>query len=204
MGRMISSQKGIDFGNSNYSDLKKVHSIWICLNPDEEWQGTINTYYLQEKHLLGNVCEDKSAYDKIQVTMICLDNKLNNKEKNVISLLNIALANNISVKEKLKLLNEDFGIKTTEKLGTEAANMCNYSKGVFQKGVEQGRKEGRKEGIEEGRKEGIEKGINVLISTMVKFKAGKDDIVNEISEKYKISTEKAKEYYNNYKNSINS
>ena len=189
MGRMISSQKGIDFGNSNYSDLKKVHSIWICLNPDEEWQGTINTYYLQEKHLLGNVCEDKSAYDKIRVTMICLDNKLNNKEKNVISLLNIALANDISVKEKLKLLNEDFGIKTTEKLGTEAANMCNYSKGVFQKGVEQ------------GRKEGIDKGINVLISTMIKFKADEDDIVNEISEEYNLSREVAKEFYNNYKKS---
>ena len=208
-GRMISSQKGIDFGNSNYSDLKKVHSIWICLNPDEEWQGTINTYYLQEKHLLGNVCEDKSAYDKIQVTMICLDNKLNNKEKNVISLLNIALANNISVKEKLKLLNEDFGIKTTEKLGTEAANMCNYSKGVFQKGVEQGRKEGieegRKEGIEEGRKEGIEEGrkegINITISIMIEDNKDEDTIVNRISEKYKISTEEAKEYYNSYEKS---
>ena len=117
--------------------------------------------------------------------MICLDNKLNNKEKNVISLLNIALANNISVKEKLKLLNEDFGIKTTEKLGTEAANMCNYSKGVFQKGVEQGRKEG----------------INISISIMIEDNKDEDTIVNRISEKYKISTEEAKEYYNNYEKS---
>ena len=185
-GRMISSQKGIEFGNSDYSHLKKVHSIWICLNPDKKWQGTINTYYLQEKHLFGNVCEDKNAYDKIQITMICLDNKLNNKVKNVISLLNIALSNDISAEEKIGLL-QNFGVKTTEKLESEVLNMCNYSKGVFQKGLEKG----------------IEKGINVLISTMIKFKADEDDIVNEISEEYNLSREVAKEFYNNYKKSQN-
>lgn len=142
--------KGIDFGNSEYSNLKKVHSIWICLNPDKKWQGTINTYYLQEKHLLRNICEDKSA-------------------------------NDISVEEKLKLLNEDFGIKTTDKLETEAANMCNYSKGVFQKG--------------------IEKGINALFSSLSELDIVEDVIIDKVSEKYDLNFEIVREMYNNYKNS---
>ena len=179
-GRMISSQKGIEFGNSDYSHLKKVHSIWICLNPDKKWQGTINTYYLQEKHLFGNVCEDKNAYDKIQITMICLDNKLNNKVKNVISLLNIALSNDISAEEKIGLL-QNFGVKTTEKLESEVLNMCNYSKGVFQKG--------------------IEKGINALFSSLSELDIPEDVIIDKVSEKYDLNVEIVREMYNNYKNS---
>ena len=30
--RMISSQKERDFTNSNYDDIKRVYSIWICMD----------------------------------------------------------------------------------------------------------------------------------------------------------------------------
>ena len=29
---MISSQKGREFVNSNYNDIKRVYSIWVCMN----------------------------------------------------------------------------------------------------------------------------------------------------------------------------
>ena len=32
MGRMISEQKGTEFVNSNYDDLKSVYAIWICMD----------------------------------------------------------------------------------------------------------------------------------------------------------------------------
>lgn len=32
MGRMISEQKGTEFVNSNYDDLKSVYTIWICMD----------------------------------------------------------------------------------------------------------------------------------------------------------------------------
>ena len=31
--RLISSQKGREFTNSHYGDIKKVYSIWVCTNP---------------------------------------------------------------------------------------------------------------------------------------------------------------------------
>ena len=34
--RMISSQKGRDFVNSEYNKLKRVYSIWICMNMEED------------------------------------------------------------------------------------------------------------------------------------------------------------------------
>lgn len=185
-GRMISSQKGSEFTHSDYSKLKKVHSIWICLHPDKQWRGTINTYQIQEKHLLGSVSEDKNAYDKIQVTMICLDEQSDNKEKNVVSLLNIALDDEVSAKEKLELLKENFQIRTTERLGREVSNMCNYSEGVLQKGIERG--------IEQERKNSI----ITLISTLIELGSNEDMIIKKVTEKYNISTEIAKEFYSEY------
>lgn len=35
VGRLISSQKERDFVKSNYDDIKRVFSIWICMNMDE-------------------------------------------------------------------------------------------------------------------------------------------------------------------------
>ena len=35
VSRMISSQKERDFSNSNYNDIKRVYSIWVCMNMPE-------------------------------------------------------------------------------------------------------------------------------------------------------------------------
>ena len=34
VSRLISSQKERDFENTNYNDIKRVYSIWICMNMD--------------------------------------------------------------------------------------------------------------------------------------------------------------------------
>ena len=34
VSRMVSSQKGRDFVHQNYNDMKRVFSIWLCLNMD--------------------------------------------------------------------------------------------------------------------------------------------------------------------------
>ena len=33
---MISSQKGIEFTNSDYDKIKKVYTIWICMEAHRE------------------------------------------------------------------------------------------------------------------------------------------------------------------------
>ena len=123
--------------------------------------------------------------------MICLDDKSDNKEKNVISLLNIALDNDISAKEKLEFLKENFHIRTTEKLGKAVSNMCNYSEGVLQKGIEQG--------IEKGRAEERKNSIITLISALIELGSEEDTVINKVSEKFEISTKLAKEFYTEYK-----
>ncbi|MCI8310730.1 MAG: hypothetical protein HFI12_00675, partial [Lachnospiraceae bacterium] len=46
--RLISSQYGVEFTNAHYERIKKVSSIWICLNPPKYRENTINRYTIQE------------------------------------------------------------------------------------------------------------------------------------------------------------
>ena len=57
--RMISSQYGTECTESHYSGIKKVYSVWICLNPPEERSNTITRYYIEEENLVGEVKENR-------------------------------------------------------------------------------------------------------------------------------------------------
>lgn len=47
--RLVSSQYGIEFTNSHYEKIKKVYSIFICMNPPNYRKNTINQYSIQEE-----------------------------------------------------------------------------------------------------------------------------------------------------------
>lgn len=51
VSREISSQKNREFVNSNYNDIKKVYSIWICMNMSEN---SMNHIRLQNDTIIGN------------------------------------------------------------------------------------------------------------------------------------------------------
>ncbi len=55
--RMISSQFGREFTNSHYEKIKKVYSIWICMNPPKRCENTITRYRLMEEQLVGEAAE---------------------------------------------------------------------------------------------------------------------------------------------------
>ena len=52
--RMISAQKGTEFKKSNYNDIKKVYSIWICMEVPQNMEYTVTSYRMNKKVLFGN------------------------------------------------------------------------------------------------------------------------------------------------------
>ena len=50
VSRLVSSQKERDFENTNYNDLKRVYSIWVCLNMKEN---TMSHIHLTKDDLIG-------------------------------------------------------------------------------------------------------------------------------------------------------
>lgn len=136
--RMISSQYGVEFTESHYDRIKKVYSIWICMNPPKYRRNSINRYFIKEEKLIGDVSERKENYDLITTVMICLGESNDKNSLGVLRLLEVLLSSERGVEEKKEILQKDFSIEMTKTIEREVSIMCNLSKGVEEKGVEKG------------------------------------------------------------------
>ena len=160
--RMISSQYGREFTGSHYEKLKKVYSIWICMNPPKNRENTITRYRLTEEHLVGKVVELVQSYDLLSIVMLCLGGPDSENYDGVLRMLDVLLSNETSEAEKCKILQDDYDIQMTRTMESEVSVMCNLSKGVMEKGIARGMEKGRAEGMEKG----ILTSIRSLMETM--------------------------------------
>ena len=147
--RLVSSQYGTEFTNSHYEKIKKVYSIFICMNPPNYRKNTINQYSIQEENLIGEFDENVEYYDLLTGIIICLGD-VDDKMTGILKLLEVLLSSERGTKEKKKILQEEFNIKMTQELEREVSEMCNLSEGVEQKGIAKGIAKGRTYGIVEG------------------------------------------------------
>ena len=156
--RMISAQYGTEFTKSHYEKIKKVYSIWICMNPPENRKNSITKYSITEQNLVGDVKEPHENYDLITAIMICLGDDSDNEPDSLLRLLDILLSSDRNVNEKKRLLENDFQISMTEHLERGVSEMCNLSKGIEEKGIQKG--------IEQGIEQGTLSSIKSLMESM--------------------------------------
>ena len=109
--RMISSQHGREFTGSHYEKIKKVYSIWICMNPPKSQGNTITRYRLMEEHLVGEAAEPVKNYDLLSIVMLCLGGPDGENYDGVLRMLDVLLSNETSASEKRKILQDDYDIK---------------------------------------------------------------------------------------------
>ena len=108
VSRMISSQKEKDFSNSNYNDIKRVYSIWVCMNMPENSLEHIHLV----KDSLVNSHAWKGKLDLINIVMIGLAEELPEHEEKyeLHRLLGALLSQNLSVNEKLNIIGNEYDI----------------------------------------------------------------------------------------------
>ena len=128
--RMISAQYGVEFEKSDYGNIKKVYSIWICINPAKKFVNTINRYHYTEENILGNAKLPVSDYDKADVILVGLhtngdEGKCGNE---MIDMLSVVFDKNKEAKKKQDELEYEYGIKMTREYSEVVDNMCNISK----------------------------------------------------------------------------
>ncbi len=189
--RMISSQYGKEFTESHYEKIKKVYSIWICMNPPKSRENTITRYYVEEENLVGRVKEEKRNYDLLAAVMICLGRPEDLDETGVLKLLNVLLSTETKPEEKCQILEKDFSIKMTRDLESEVSLMCNLSEGVERKGIEKGIQQGIQQGIQRGIQQGK---IYGTIEVYREDKLPEDEILKRIRQKFSLTEDEAKEY----------
>ncbi|MBQ6206775.1 MAG: hypothetical protein IJK52_06805 [Oscillospiraceae bacterium] len=163
-GRMISAQDGTVFAKSHYEKLRKVYSIWICVNPPKKRENTITRYHIAEENLLGAVREDERNYDLLSVVMVCLGRADADGGDALLKLLGTLLSRDTRPEEKKRILRDEFDIPMTRTLEKEAALMCNLSEGVWEEGVEVG----MERGLKKGRAEGVEQTLLTALQNLMK------------------------------------
>ena len=164
--RLISAQYGREFEKSHYENLKKVYSIWLCLNAPKERRNTITEYGMTERNIVGKVREDRTNYDLMKIVMVCLGDVDENGEPDcddeMLAFLDVLFTNMLRAGRKRRILEDRFGIEMSDKAEEEVERMCNFSEGFYERGLEKGRIEGielgKVQGIELGKVQGVEQG----------------------------------------------
>ena len=148
--RMISAQKGTEFSGSDYDGIKKVYSIWICMNAPDYIGNAISSYGIEKKDFIPGIPDRRESYDKLTVVQICLNPK-SEKGNQLTEMLNTLFSTEIKAGEKIKTLEQIFHIPMERKIEKELNQMCNLSDYVLEVGLKKGMEQGIEQGMERGR-----------------------------------------------------
>ena len=146
-GRMISAQCGTVFEGSEYGRLRKVYSIWVCMNPPKKWENTINCYEMKERNLVGKAHEEVENYDLITLVMIHLGSETGENYSGVLRLLGTLFTSGATVKAKKQILQDEFDIPMTRTIEKEVSSMGGS---FFDAAIARGENRGYERGVEQG------------------------------------------------------
>lgn len=147
--QMISAQLGTEFTDSRYDKIKKVYSIWICMNAPKKVGNAMAEFSIHKKNLIGKIRDGRKHYDKLSVIIICLNEKCMPHNKGIHQFLNIILSKKLPPAEKQQQLERNFDMKLTETLRKDVSEMCNFGDAIEREGIRKGRRKGKREGKRE-------------------------------------------------------
>ena len=128
VSRLISSQKEKDFVNTNYNDIRRVFSIWVLMNLDENSMGHVHLAY---DKLIGDY-QCKGRLDLLNIVLIGLSNELpeHDDKYELHRLLGALLSKQLSVDEKLAIIGREYDIPVESSIRRDIKVMCNLSQGI--------------------------------------------------------------------------
>ena len=161
-----------------YRKLRKVVCIFICMNAPKKSQNSINGYRMEEIAIRGELHEKEEDYDLMEGMIIRLKEKVEDGRKDMMNLLSSLFSLEESAEEKKEKLEKGYGILMTRKMEKEVKEMCNFSQGVYSRGIKEGIEQGIGQGIKQGIKQGTELGMieGLSRSTMALMEKMKIDI----------------------------
>ena len=161
VSRMISSQKGRDFENSDYNNIKQVYSIWVCMNMPE--------YSMSHIHLTKDDLIARHNWhgnlELLNIIMIGLANNLppHDNTYEMHRLLSALLSKDLTVNEKINIIGNEYDIPVENNLREDVNVMCNLSQGIKEDGIAIGEARGiaigEARGIAIGEAHGEKRGI---------------------------------------------
>lgn len=178
---MLSSQYGNEFTAPHYEHLKRVYSIWICMDVPSYIKSSISICHIRPEILVGYMPVPPQAYDLLSVAKICLNEKTE-EEHSLLALLKTLFSVSLTAGHKIDLLNRKYGIFTDPEEEKELITMCNLSEAIEEKGIQRG----------------LEQGIRIFIEYAAETGGQKEDILAQHAKRFELSDASAMGYFDKF------
>ena len=120
VSRLVSSQKERDFVKTNYNDIRRVFSIWVCMGMDESSMAYV---HLAKDDLLGSY-PWKGGLDLLNIVLIGISNELpeHDEKYELHRLLSTLLSMELTVDEKLGIIEKEHSIVVDDRIREDVNN----------------------------------------------------------------------------------
>lgn len=136
--RMLSAQLNTEFTPESYDDIKKVYSIWICLDAPKNEADTIIEYRIEPNVIYGTMLK-QHRYDLLSVVMIGINEDSSQKKETPLhGFLGTVFSERLKPEEKLNCLEQEYGIETMKEIRKEVEPMGNLGDAIEKRGISKG------------------------------------------------------------------
>lgn len=183
LARRLSSQLSLVTEKTDYSQLEKCYSIWICREDiPVGGRNSIAVYEVTNTKDTGACKVAKEFYDLMTLVVIKLGNKVYNGNKDDEEYGILRFLNTIMYPhghDFLDKMSEYIDFSSNEELWKEAKQVSGLGECVFREGLE----------------EGLEKGIQVMILDNMEERVLKERIIVKLQKHFGLTTAEAERYY---------
>ena len=157
---LLATQNKDCTGSKKYTDLRKVYTVWVCLNPSGEEVNSVNRFGMLP-HPSNVSCT--SIPSLMEIILINLCKIYSDEGPSITDLLNLIFSVGTDDEKRQNVLKKRYNLEVDLELIREVRQMTDWLTEArevgHEEGFEQGREEGFEQGMKEGMKEGIDKGV---------------------------------------------
>lgn len=134
VSRMISSQKERDFDNQNYDDMKRVFSIWLCMNMPSN---SMSYIHLTRDDILEHY-NWNGHLDLLNIVLLGISRELppQGEQYELHRLIGTLLSEELTVTQKLSIIETEYHIPLSVDLEEGVNDMCNLGEGIEERAIE--------------------------------------------------------------------
>lgn len=134
VSRMVSSQKGRDFVHQNYNDMKRVFSIWLCMNMPSN---SMSYVHLTKEDILEHY-NWNGHLDLLNIVLLGIGRELPPQEEQyeLHRLIGTLLSAELTVTQKLAIIETEYHIPLSVELEEGVNYMCNLGEGIEERAIE--------------------------------------------------------------------
>ncbi|MCF0127463.1 MAG: PD-(D/E)XK nuclease family transposase [Pseudobutyrivibrio sp.] len=137
LSRLISEQKNTYFYHKDYGKIRKVVSIWICMDTAAD-EDSINEIHLTQKSLFGEKLKlDNLDLMRAYVVSIRKNDDVEKSKNSLIAMLEDLLSAK-DIEEKKNILHDEHQMVMFEFLEGGVSDMCNLSDLIKEDGLKEG------------------------------------------------------------------